>query len=89
MDGRWNGQYLEVGYFKPGDKVSVAFPIAERTQRETIGGRPYTLTLKGHDVVAIDPPGKYRPYYERDKYRKGKMLWKTVQRFVSDQTLLI
>jgi hypothetical protein len=86
---RWSGQYLDVGECKPQEKVSISFPIEERTVREVIGGRQYTLTLKGNDVVAIDPPGKYCPYYQREKYRKGEVQWKNVQRFVSDETLVI
>jgi hypothetical protein len=69
--------------------VWISFPISERTQQETIGARQYTLTLKGNDVVAIDPPGKYCPYYQRQKYRQGSVQWKNVQRFVSDERLVI
>ena len=86
---RWAGRYLEVGECTPRSKVSITFPISERTQQETIGARPYTLTLKGNDVVAIDPPGKYCPYYQRQKYRQGTVEWKQVQRFVSDEVLVI
>jgi hypothetical protein len=86
---RWNGQYLEVGQGRPQEKVSVTFPLEERTQREIIGAKEYMLTLKGNDVVAIDPAGKYCPYYQREKYRKGEVQWKNVERFVSDETLVI
>ena len=86
---QWAGRYLEVGSCAPGDKVTITFPLTERTQRETIGARPYTLTLKGNDVVAIDPPGKYCPYYQREKYRRGQVQWKNVERFVSDEALVI
>ena len=86
---RWNGQYLGVGEGKPQEKVSIAFPMEERTQREIIGAKEYMLTLKGNDVVAIDPPGKYCPYYQREKYRKGEVQWKNVERFVSKEELVI
>jgi hypothetical protein len=85
----WNGRFLEVGDCVPQSKVSIAFPLPERTQQETIGARQYTLTLKGNDVVAIDPAGKYCPYYQREKYRQGKVQWKSLERFVSDEALLI
>jgi hypothetical protein len=85
----WAGRYLDVGDCGPKNKVSITFPMFERTRQETIGARPYTLTLKGHDVVAIDPPGKYCPYYQRQKYRQGNAQWKDVQRFVSDEVLVI
>jgi hypothetical protein len=85
----WTGRYLEVGECAPQNQASITFPISERTQQETMGARQYTLTLKGNDVVAIDPPGKYCPYYQRQKYRQGTVQWKEVQRFVSDEVLVI
>lgn len=86
---RWEGRYLNVGECVPQDKVSITFPIMERIVQEVIGGTPYTLTLKGNDVVLIDPPGRYCPLYQRAKYRKGQVLWKTSRRFLSEETLTI
>ena len=34
---QWQGRYVEVGYAKPGDTITVKFPISERTVQETIG----------------------------------------------------
>ena len=51
------------------------------------GCTDYTLIRKGNDVVHIDPPGKYGPLYQRDKYRENKVQWKTVERFVADQQI--
>ncbi len=33
------------------------------------------------------PPGKYYPYYQREKYRKNQVHWKNIQRFVSVDVL--
>ena len=44
-----------------GDTVKLTFPIAERTIKEKIGDRSYTLVVKGTTVVSIDPPGGKRP----------------------------
>jgi hypothetical protein len=86
---RWTGRYLEVGECAPQSNVSITFPISERTQQESIGARAFTLTLKGNDVVAIDPPGKYCPFYQRQKYRQGTVQSRELQRFVSDEALVI
>jgi hypothetical protein len=85
---RWEGRYVNAGAVLPGQRVSVTFPIAERTVRETIGAVPYTLTIKGNTVVAIDPAGKDGPFYLRAHYRESKTRWRTVQRFVSDEKIL-
>jgi hypothetical protein len=77
-----------VGAAKPGDIISVTFPIAERTVKETIGPVAYTLVLKGNTVVSIDPPGKNGPLYQgREKYRKSDVQWKQVQRFVPEESI--
>lgn len=52
-----------------GDRVKLTFPIVERTVKTKLGGRLYTLVIKGNEVVSIDPPGKHYPYYQRDHYR--------------------
>jgi hypothetical protein len=77
------GRYVLVGRVEPGDAVSVTFPISERTVRTTIGGEPYTLVIKGNDVVAIDPPGTWYPFYQRGRYRQDKVAWVMRDRFVA------
>ncbi len=86
---RWKGQYLRLGECLPQQEVTITFPIAERTVQETIGARPYSLVLKGNDVVAIDPAGTHCPYYNRERYRIGEVQWKASARFVSHETLVI
>jgi hypothetical protein len=45
----------------------------------------YTLVRKGNEVVAIDPPGRYCPLYQRDHYRVNDTRWRKVERFVSGE----
>lgn len=52
----WEGRYIRLGPAKPGDTMTVSFPIYEWTTRQRIGGKHYTLTMKGSTVVAVDPP---------------------------------
>jgi len=81
---RWEGRYLVLGPAQPGQCVTVEFPIAERTIKETVGGAEYTLVIKGDTVVHIDPPGKNLPIYRRDHYRQSEPRYIEVERFLSD-----
>ena len=83
----WDGRYAVVGKVGPKDVVTLTFPIFERTDKVKSRGSEYTLIRKGNDVVHIDPPGKYCPLYQRDKYRENKVRTKNVERFVAQQQI--
>jgi len=55
--------------------------------QERMGGADYTLSLKGNTVLAIDPPGKVCPLYERAQYRQGQPRLLEVERFVATHAL--
>jgi hypothetical protein len=81
----WQGRYIQIGGTKPGDVVSITFPISERTVREKIGPVTYTLVIKGNTVVSIDPLGKNGPLYQdRAKYRKNETQWGKVTQFAPE-----
>lgn len=82
-----NSRYVQVGQVQPKQVVTLSFPIAERTDRVTMKNRWYFLVRKGHDVVAIDPPGQLCPLYRRDHYRDNVPLWKKTTRFIDRQIL--
>lgn len=46
-----------------GEVLSVTFPLAEDETVEEAAERRYVTTWRGDDVVAISPPGRYRPFY--------------------------
>ncbi len=79
------GRRLQLGRVKKGERVTVTFPLVEQTMRTSIGGKPYTVIVKGHDVVFIDPPGQWCPYYQRDHYRQSDTRWVERERFVAHQ----
>jgi hypothetical protein len=79
-----DGRFLNIGKSLQGDKISITFPIEERTVKETIGGIPYNLVLRGSTVVSIDPPGKNGALYQRVKYR-DQVAFRNVTRFVSQE----
>lgn len=46
-----------------GEVMTVTFPLAEDETVEEAAGKRYVTTWRGDDVVAISPPGRYRPLY--------------------------
>jgi hypothetical protein len=83
----WDGRYAKIGKVNPGNVVALTFPIHERTDKVWIEKQAYTLVRKGNDVVSIDPPGVYCPYYQRQHYRQDVPRMKKVTRFVSSEEL--
>ena len=51
------GRYLRVGWLKPGDRVTLEFPVPQREVHRVLGEIPYKLVLRGSDVISIDPKG--------------------------------
>ena len=72
----WEGRYAQVGEVEAEDVVTMTFPIGEQTDVVYVERERYTLMRKGNDVVAIDPPGRYYPLYQRDQYRVNSTLWR-------------
>ena len=79
-----DGRLVKVGRLRPKDEVSIEFPVPERTVHRVLGRRPYKLTLRGSNVVAIDPPGQVYPLY-RDT-PQGKLVEK--ERFVPSRKVI-
>jgi hypothetical protein len=65
VEPRVQGRYLAIERLKAGDEIELAFPVPERTLHRVLGRRPYKLTLRGSNVVAIDPPGVAYPLFQR------------------------
>ena len=83
----WERRYCQVGSVNPGDTVTLTFPIGERTDVVHIEKQRFTLVRKGNDVVSIDPPGRFHPLYQRQHYRDNATRWRSMERFVSDETI--
>ena len=62
--GLVEGRYLRIGWLKPGERVTLEFPVPERVVHRVLGEIPYKLELRGSDVVSIDPKGVAYPLYE-------------------------
>jgi hypothetical protein len=78
----WNGRYAQIGPVIPGDVATLTFPISERTEVVYIEKAAYTLLRKGNEVVSIDPPGRYYPFYQRSHYREDSPRMRVVERFI-------
>ena len=82
-----SGRYAEVGDVKPGDVVTMTFPISERLTSQWVQGHQYNLILKGNDVVSIDPVGTIAPIFLRHHYRANGTRWHKIERFVADKLI--
>ena len=84
---KWESRYLDAGKLAKGERLTVTFPIAVSEIKEKIGGKPYTLKLKGTTVVSIDPPGKIGALYQHEGYLANKAPMKKFDRFVSTEQI--
>jgi hypothetical protein len=82
-----DGRYAQLGKVKPGDVVTMTFPISERPRTEWVQGHRFNLVLKGSEVVCIDPLGETVPFYLRDHYRVNGTRWRKIERFVADKLI--
>lgn len=80
----FRGRYAQIGYVDPGNLVTLTFPISERTVDTVIGNVPYTLVIKGNDVVSINPSGVWYPFYQRTRFRENQVRWANRERFVPE-----
>jgi len=80
----FQGRYAQVGNVESGNLATVTFPMSERAVKTAIGGVSYRLIIKGNDVVSIDPPGKWQPFYQRAHYRDNHVRWTRRERFVPE-----
>ena len=81
----WDGRYAQIGQVRPLDIATLTFSIGERTDVVYIEKEPCTLVRKGNEVVSIDPPGRYYPLYQRERYRHDSPRWRKIERFVSGE----
>jgi hypothetical protein len=63
------GHLVAVGPLKSGDEVTLSYPLAERTEHESIAGRDYRVRWKGGRVIEVAPTGDCDPYWWREACR--------------------
>ena len=84
-NARWDGRYCAAGPIKPGQTVSVCFPLGTTDELAYLEKVPHTYTLKGTTVIDVDPPGRDGAIYRRERYRQDETRWKKVTRFVPER----
>lgn len=94
----WIGSYLTFFDLRPGDVVTVTFPVRETTARYTVAaGIPghemtYTVTFRGSTAVDVSPhdgaPTTYQ-IYKRAHLRKPQAPLKKVLRFVAHRSIAL
>ena len=85
---KFSGRYAKVGRVKPGNLVTVDFPIAETRKYLEVEKQVYDVVIRGAEVVKIDPPGELGPFYQRDHYRSGQTRWRKLERFAPSEEVV-
>ena len=83
----WDVRYAVFKNIKPGQIITLNFPISETTHELWCEKNRYKVICKGNDVVHIDPPGQNHPLYQRAHYRQNETRWHNVKRFIPDQLI--
>ena len=68
------GRYLVFDGLKPGNTVTVQFPIPESTERYWLAGREFAMTMRGSTVTSVKPELKdptLIALYQRPQYKTG------------------
>jgi hypothetical protein len=61
----WQGRYASFEGVRPGQTVSLVYPLFEDTHTYTIAGNTYAGHWRGHTMIEINPPGERYPIYQR------------------------
>lgn len=84
---RIQGRYAELGRVADGDRITLAFPISERTDTVWIEKRRYEVIRRGNDIVHISPRGINIPLYQREHYRSGATRFRKMPRFATSENI--
>lgn len=81
----WVGNFVVVDGLKPGDTVTLEFPVHEAKEQYTSGGRIYTLLFRGNTLVDVSPRDDRGSYgiYQREELKRAKAPMREVTRRVS------
>ncbi len=83
----WLGRYLHFVDLKPQDVLTIHFPMAERTEKWTLGDKIHTFRFRGNTLLEATPP--LSPLYDGrgEKYKGTKAPMRKVKRYVTSQIL--
>jgi hypothetical protein len=75
-----NKFFLKLGAAKKGERITVTFPMSERTTFEKSVNLEYEVKWRGDDVIHITPGGTYYPLYNNRKVFEKAPMRKAVLR---------
>ena len=83
----WSGNYLLLNDLKPGDLITIEFPMPTRTEHLKVTNEPeLTYEFKGNNVVSVNPQPAQNgnmPIYANEKYRENHAPKHVVERYVA------
>lgn len=81
----WAGNFVVVEGLKPGDAITLEFPVKEATEQYTYEGRKYTLSFRGNTLIDVSPRDDrgFYPIYQRDGFKRAQAPTRQVTRHVS------
>lgn len=83
----FEGRYAQIGRVGVGDTVTLECPIPQRREWLDIEKRTYRVLLRGNTCVAIEPPGRNFPIFQRDHYTQDLACWRRIMRFVPERAV--
>jgi hypothetical protein len=66
-------KYLVLDKRSAGEELVFTFELPQQTIKTKVGHIDATITLRGNEVVAFDPPGKYYPFWQNKKVNQGRI----------------
>lgn len=72
-----NTWYMKLGAAKPGEIITITFPVAERKTREHAVNLEYDVVWRGDDVIHIEPEGTVYPLFNNRKIYENAPMVKT------------
>ena len=79
------GQYLVAKNVKAGDLVVFDAPIPEKCKYIWVEKEKLYITMRGNDVIDIQPKGRECPLFNRGHYAGGEVRYKKVSRFITSE----
>jgi len=66
-------KYMVLDRRSAGEELVFTFELPQRTMKTKVGHIDTTITVRGNEVVAFDPPGKYYPFWCYKKVNQDKV----------------
>jgi hypothetical protein len=82
-----NQGYLYIAKRSAGEQLTFRFDLPERTIRTRVGHIDATMTLRGNEVVAFDPPGKNYPFWKDKDVRRDTLPEVLRTYFIPDRSI--